>query len=208
MAPAGDAAYDVMPPAIGTGAEYLIGPLDELSMRVFREPDFENDRIAVDANGFASFPLIGLVEVGGKTAHEVAKEIARRLDERYLVDPQVSITVVTANSQQVTVEGEVNKAGIFPIRGRSSLMQVTALAEGTNEFAKLNEVVIFRTINGERFAARFDLEAIRGNRAPDPEVIGGDIVVVGYSSARRLWRDVLQVLPSAAGIFVAVQNRN
>lgn len=208
IAPTGSAAYEVIPAPTRVPTEYRIGPLDVLSMSVFREPDFDNENIDVDADGLVNIPLIGQVEAGGKTARELADLIARRLDERYLVDPQVTITVATAHSQRVTVDGEVNKAGVFPIRGRSTLLQSVALAEGTTPLAKLDQVLVFRNIDGNRAVARFDLAAIRAGLDPDPEVLGGDTVVVGYSAARSLVRDILQILPAAAGVFVAIENSN
>ena len=50
-------------------------------------------------------------------------------------------------------------------------------------------------INGRRMAARFDLGKIRAGRAPDPQVLAGDVVVVGYSALRGVYRDVLQAAP-------------
>ncbi|WP_338424227.1 polysaccharide biosynthesis/export family protein [Sphingopyxis kveilinensis] len=205
-APAGNAAYAIIPtPVAGVlPAEYRIGPSDVLSMKVFQEPELSNDQLPVDAAGTIYVPLIGMVAAAGKTRAELAGEIAQKLDQRFLVNPQVAINVVTAVTQRVTVDGEVRKPGVFPKAGQLTLLQAIALGEGTSDVAKLNQVIVFRNIGDQRLVARFDLGAIRAGNAPDPEILGNDIVVVGESAARRIYRDAIMVLPALAGAFVTV----
>jgi polysaccharide export outer membrane protein len=205
-APQGAAAHAIMPvPVAGAlPAEYRVGPSDVLNLKVFQEPELSNEELTVDAAGTIYLPLIGTVTAAGKTPAELSAEIARRLDERYLVNPQVSVNVVKAVAERVTVDGEVEKPGIFPKPGQLTLLQAIALGEGTSEVAKLNQVIVFRNSGGERLVARFDLGAIRAGIAPDPEIMSNDIVVVGESSARRLYRDMLTVLPALAGVFVSI----
>ena len=93
------------------------------------------------------------------------------------------------------VEGEVTEAGVYPLIGPSTLLGTIALAKGETRVSALNNVVIFRTIGGRRMAAVFDIRRIRDGLDPDPQVYGNDVVVVGYSSRRGLWRDVLQTAP-------------
>ena len=69
--------------------------------------------------------------------------------------------------------------------------------------AKLDEVLVFRTVNGERLGGRFDLTEIRSGRMPDPLIFPGDVVVVGFSSLRGIYRDILQVTP-LIGTFASV----
>src|SRR3546814_3641561 len=96
--------------------------------------------LPVDASGNILFPLSGQVSVSGKTSTELSNAIAERLGERYLVDPQVSTIVSTSASQNVTVEGAVNKPGDFPLQGPTTLLQAMALSEGPTQTAKLGEV--------------------------------------------------------------------
>jgi polysaccharide export outer membrane protein len=79
-------------------------------------------------------------------------------------------------------------------------MRAVALARGTSEDANPGRVVVFRTINGQRMAAAFDLRAIRRAEAEDPAIYGNDIVVVDGSRARSIWRDVLGAIP-ILGVF-------
>lgn len=194
--PAGSAAYEVLPADSGApGDAYRISPSDVVSVTVFREPDLTFDRVTVDASGSMPFPLIGSVQAAGRTPTELADLLATRLNERYLHDPQVTVNVVSSITQQVTVEGQVASPGVYPISGRTTLLDAIALAKSPTRTAKLDEIVVFRMVDGERLGAVFDLKAIRTGRAPDPRLEGGDRVVVGYSALKGAQRDFLQIAP-------------
>lgn len=204
--PTGPAAYNVIPGPTETAlpSDYRIGPLDELTVTVLQEPELSLTEVPVDVTGQIAVPLIGAVQAQGRTAADLSREIAARLGERYLVDPRVTVNVTGFASQKITVEGEVARPGSFDIPGRSTLLQAVALAQGPTETARLNEIIVFRTENGQRYVAQFDLAAIRRGQSEDPVIKTGDIVVVGYSNARRIYRDVLTFLPSVAGVFIAL----
>lgn len=106
------------------------------------------------------------------------------------------MTVEEAVSQKVSVEGAVNEAGVFDLKGRTSLMEAVARAKGTSKTANLHRVTIVRAVNGAPHAATFDLAAIRAGRAGDPEILANDVVVVEDSRAKTLWRGVIETLPA------------
>jgi polysaccharide export outer membrane protein len=89
-----------------------------------------------------------------------------------------------------------------------TLMRAVATAKGASEFAKLDDVVIFRTVKGQQLAALYNLTAIRRGNYEDPEVFANDVVVVGDSQARRLFKDALQVVPLLmTPLIIALQNK-
>lgn len=175
--------------------DYRIGPLDTISVSVFQEPELSVEAAQVDASGNIALPLIGTIPAAGKTAAQLSAVIADRLGSRYLVDPQVTVSVSGSVSQRVVVQGEVNQAGVYEIRGRTTLLEALALARGETRTASLREVVVFRNIDGQRMGAVFDVASIRKGEADDPEILGNDVVVVGYSHARSIWRDILGASP-------------
>jgi polysaccharide export outer membrane protein len=190
----------VLPPP--TGADllsetrpYLIGPFDRLTIDVFGIPELSQKEIQTDSGGRISFPLTGVVEVAGKTPGEVARILEERLRGRYVRDPQVTVNLKETVSQVITIDGQVSQPGLYPVVGKMTLMRAVATARGLNEFAKQTEVVVFRTVGGQRMAALYDLKAIRRGYYDDPEVFANDVVIVGESSSRRLFKDVLQVAP-------------
>jgi len=175
--------------------EYLIAPGDVVSLSVFGEPDLTLDKLPVDDAGYIQVPLLGPVQISGLTPAKATSLIASGLGKRYLKDPNVTLNVVLQTGQNVTVEGQVMKAGSYPVDGETTLLGAIALAQSPTRIAKLDEVVIFRTINNQRMAARFDLGRIRAGRDPDPQILGGDVVVVGFSQAKSIYRDFLQAAP-------------
>lgn len=175
--------------------EYQIGVGDKLSVRVFQVPDLSFDELTVDTSGDLQMPLIGAVRATGRTAGELSADIAERLSAQYLRNPQVTVTVSEAASQKITVDGAVTKPGVYTMRGTTSLLQAVAMAEGPSQVADLTKVAVFRTIDGQRSVALFDLSAIRQGRAADPRVLGDDIIVVDTSRMSVYMREIVAALP-------------
>lgn len=181
---------------VGTTGDYHIGVGDKLSVRVFQVADLSFDELTVDTSGNLQIPLIGAVRASGQTANELAAEIATRLSDRYLRNPQVTVAVTNAASQKITVDGGVTKPGVYEMQGQTSLLQAVAMAEGPSPVADLAKVAVFRTINGQRAVALFDLGAIRQGRAVDPVLQGDDIVVVDISRLNANLRELVLALPA------------
>lgn len=195
--PRASQAYAVFP-AQTTSAPvaYRIGPLDSLAINVFQEPELTFEKIEVDAGGNLDFPLIGSVQAAGRTASELSAEIAERLNSRYLRNAQVTVRVASSVSQNITVEGNVVEPGVYEIPGGSTtLLQAIARAKSPTRTAKTSEIAVFRMVDGQRMGAVFDLNQIREGRAPDPELRGGDVVVVGFSAVKGAFRDFLTAAP-------------
>jgi polysaccharide export outer membrane protein len=89
-----------------------------------------------------------------------------------------------------------------------SLMKAVATAKGAGEFARLDDVVVFRTVNGQQMAALYDLDAIRHGKYSDPVIYANDVIVVGDSKSRRLFQQILQTAPLlATPIVIALERR-
>jgi len=89
-----------------------------------------------------------------------------------------------------------------------TLMRAVAAAKGLNEYARLDDVVIFRTVQGERMAALYNLGAIRRGLYADPRIYADDVVIVGDSEARRRFQQFIQALPLiTTPIVLALQAR-
>lgn len=200
--PAGQAGYDVLtaPAATEPAGPYSLGAGDTIAVRVYEEPELTVEEIALDHGGVVSLPLIGDVPAAGLTASELAQTIEAAYRADYLRDPRVSVIVKQGRQRTIAVEGEVEQPGVFPYVEGQTLLSALALARSPTETAKLDEVMVFRTTAQGRLAARFDVQAIRGGRAPDLALQSGDLVVVGYSSLRGAYQDVLRAVP-VLGIF-------
>lgn len=196
--PYAPASFNAPPDSIfASNPDYRLGPSDVVTVAVFRVPELSGD-YRVDATGHITLPLVGQTRVQGMTIHEVSSALQERLGSRYYVDPDVTVSLKELGSQRVTVDGSVNAPGAYPLPGRSTLMQVVAMARGTTANANLRRVVVFRQIQNQRMAAAFDLEAIRSAEMEDPVIYGSDIVIVDGNDTRQTWRDVLSAIPVLA----------
>jgi polysaccharide export outer membrane protein len=187
---------------------YLIGPFDKLTIDVFGIEELSQKEVQTDASGRISFPLAGIIEAAGRTPAEIEDELEARLRGRYIRDPQVTVNLKDTVSQVITVDGQVKEPGLYPVIGKMTLMRAVATAKGTAEFAKLDDVVIFRKVKGQEMAALYNLGAIRRGTYGDPEVFANDVVVVGDSKARRLFKDALQVVPILATPLIVLLQSN
>lgn len=174
---------------------YLVGPFDKLEIDVFGIEGMEKREISADAAGDISFPLAGVIDASGLTLRELEAAVARRLREKGVRDPQVTANLKELVGQMVTVDGEVVQPGVYPLLGSMTLSKAIATARGVDEFAKLQDVVVLRTAGGKRYAALYNLAAIRRGNYPDPQIYADDTIIVGESRARRLFKDLLQVAP-------------
>lgn len=188
----------VDPVAEATGRpEYRIGPNDLLKVTVFRVPELDR-QVRVSNDGRISLPLVGALAVAGRTTAQVEADIAAGYAAGYLRDPQVSVFVDEFASQRITVGGEVKKPGIYPITSHLTLLQALSLAEGTNDIASLHNVLVFRTVGGQRQYARFDVKDIQAGKAADPELMGEDVVVVDTSGGKVALKTLIQLTPLVA----------
>jgi len=183
-------------------SNYQIGPLDVIRVEVFGAPELTREA-EVDAAGNFSVPLAGAVQAAGRTPAELSSAIGAKLQGRYLKNPQVSVNIVKARPKTFTVDGAVKAPGNYAIVGKMTLQQAIATAQGADQVANLNNVVIFRTVNNQKTAALFSVKDIRAGRLEDPQIYGNDIVIVGESAARKFFRDFGNMFP-LLGTFVPV----
>ena len=175
------------------GRDYHIAPFDQLKVNVFGVAEL-NQVIRADAQGNIALPLMGQVNAGGLTLAELTLLMQQRL-ARYVRNPQVSVNLEQTTSQVVTVYGQVNDPGLFPIVGEMTLLRAVARARGLTDLASTQDVVVFRTVDNQKLAALYNLEAIRRGSYPDPKIYANDVVVVGDSPGRALFRSVIGLSP-------------
>jgi polysaccharide export outer membrane protein len=188
-----------LPPPTGAdlvvaSSPYRIGPFDKLEVSVFGVPELSG-KFQVDAAARLSLPLAGTIDAAGLTPAELAAAIDRELRGKYVKDPQVTVNLNETTSQVYTVDGQVGQPGSYPALGNISLMRAVANAKGASEFARLDDVVVFRSVEGKPMAALYNLGAIRRGLYPDPKIYANDIIIVGDSSAKRMFQQFLQVAP-------------
>jgi polysaccharide export outer membrane protein len=127
--------------------DYRIGPQDLLDINTFEAPEL-NRTVRVSENGEVSMPLLGGIQVAGLTARQLETTMAARLRE-YLKDPHVSVMVTAIESHPISVIGEVNKPGVFQVRGSKTLLEMLSMAQGLAPDAG-DEVLVMRSAGFNR----------------------------------------------------------
>ncbi len=180
--------------------DYRIGAQDLLAISGFGVEEL-NKEVRVNSNGQVSLPLIGAVMAGGKTIPELETELGKKYAGGYLQNPQVTVFVKEFTSQRITLEGAFKKPGIYPITGRTSLLQAVAMGGGVDDqIADLGGIVVMRNVGGKRMAAVYDLRQVRRGVIEDPQLYGDDIVVVEQSGSKTVLRRFVETMP-VLGVF-------
>ncbi|MER9234974.1 polysaccharide export protein [Mesorhizobium sp. M0622] len=186
------------------GSEQPLSPNDVLEVNVF-QVDNLNRTVQVDAGGQISLPLIGTITAAGKTVRQLEQEVETAYGAKYLQSPDVTIFIKESIGQRITVDGEVNKAGIYPVSSNSSLIDAIALAGGFNNIGDAKKVFVYRNIGPNTLVANYNVEQIRGGKSRNPRIYGGDKIVVFASKSKIAManlKDALGVASSAARIAV------
>jgi polysaccharide export outer membrane protein len=140
-------------------------------------------------------PLVGNVLAAQKTPLELQSHLAQLLEQKLLKNPDVTVGIAEAGGSMVTIDGSVKGPGMFPVFGKTSLIQAIAMAKGLDQYANPKRIAIFRQIDGKRTAAAFDLTTIRDGEEPDPDVYRGDIIIVDGSKTKEALRDMVSAVP-------------
>lgn len=126
---------------VPTADTYNLGPGDKIAVTVFNEENLSGE-FQIDGNGIIAFPLIGTIEAKGKTARQVEEAIVARLNQGYIVDPRVSVEVLTYRPFYIL--GEVRTPGSYPYVNGMTVLNAVALAGGYTYRAKTSYALVKR----------------------------------------------------------------
>jgi polysaccharide export outer membrane protein len=181
-----------------SGMGYKMGPQDVIEISVFNVAEL-NKTLQIGHSGAINYPLLGEIQAAGRTPEELERDLTARLGAEYLQDPVVTVFVKEYNSQRVILSGQVEKPGVYPVRGQTTLLELIAMAGGLKEMAD-STVLVMRQTGGKQTAARFDVSDIEKGQMADPTMQAGDKVVAGTSMIKQTWGRFLRALP-VAGTF-------
>ena len=158
---------------------YRLSPNDVVRVRVFQEDDLATE-LRLGRDGSATFPLLGIINLGGKTVDEAAASIREALGKDYLVNPQVTLTVVEYAKRRFTVLGQVQKPGSYELPGEESvtLLQAIAMAGGFSRLAVQGKVTITRVLGGKK-TFMVDIRSATSDPGTRPfEILPDDTITV------------------------------
>jgi polysaccharide export outer membrane protein len=114
--------------------DYIVGEEDVLKITVYNYPDMTTTE-RVSGEGIITLPLVGDIKVAGMTTDRVAKTIAEKLADGFIVNPNVSVFVVEFRSKKAIIMGYVNKPGIYMLSGNTTFLELISLAGGLSKDA-------------------------------------------------------------------------
>jgi polysaccharide biosynthesis/export protein len=172
-------------------ADILLGPGDVIRITVYGSPDLSLETRVSEA-GKISFPLVGEVEIGQLSTLEAEKKIAGLLSSGgFLRNPQLNINVTSVQSQQISVLGQVNRPGRYPLEGKRTLTDILALAGGANPDGA-DQITLIRKRDGNLVRELIDLPQLlrNGDLDANPMLAGNDIVYVERSPRFYVYGEV------------------
>lgn len=136
------------PPAVTKAPSgYVLGPDDQIVIRVLDGLDLGDKPVLIGINGDITLPLIGQVKAGGLTVEQFEAELRGRL-KAYIWDPQVSVTITEFRSQPVSVLGAVANPGVVQLRGHKTLYEALSMAGGPRDTAGSTVTITREEQNG------------------------------------------------------------
>lgn len=184
---------------------YLLRPSDQISVNVFREPDFSVSDVQIGVEGKVSLPFLGAIPAAGMTSEQFEDDVARRFFAAGIRNPMVSVNIVKYASHLVTVEGAVVQPGVYPFQPGARLSSAIALARGASRVADARQVAVFRDSAEGVTVAKFDYRQVSSGTMLDPVLHPNDRVVVGTDGLSVLWQDFLRSVP-VFGVFANAGN--
>ncbi|HEY5892405.1 MAG TPA: polysaccharide biosynthesis/export family protein [Chthoniobacterales bacterium] len=156
-------------PSVAADADYVLQPGDSIGMTVFREADLTT-QATISRDGSVQLPLVNEVKVAGLTIRDAREKVRKLYNADYLVEPQVTLSLVTFAEQKFTIMGQITRPGNYLIRGDEAidLLEAIATAGGFTRIANRGKVVVKRqtpsgektyTINTKDYRTRFNVMA-------------------------------------------------
>jgi polysaccharide export outer membrane protein len=161
-------------------ANYRLSPGDLIYVKIFQEEDLCSS-LRISEDGTITFPLIGSVKVGGLTIAQATQAIYQPLDARFLVNPQISVTVLSFTDRHVTVLGQVQHAGTYNLKEQGSVdfLEAIGLAGGFTRLANTSDVTIRRVLDGQTTILRVNAKKISNDSGTSSfKILPGDTITV------------------------------
>jgi len=176
--------------AISTDHQVLIGPGDLLSISAYDAPELAQ-QLRVEADGSSRLLLIGQAKLAGLTAGQAGKWIEDELVRRnYLVNPHVTVLISEFTSQTVSITGEVNHPGVYPIMATRSVLDVVSQAGGFTSLADTQVTVKHRLGSEEKVTVKLKSDEAEAALAGNTAVYPGDLIVVPRAAIVYVLGDV------------------
>jgi polysaccharide export outer membrane protein len=172
--------------------DYQLGSGDSIRIVVYRNPDLGVET-RITEGGTITYPLLGSVHVGGLTIAKAEELLAKGLrDGGFVQQPQINITLITIRANQVSILGQVNRPGLYPLESfNMHLTEVLALAGGAGVNGG-DKVILISTRQGKTFKREIDLGTtfVDNKLDEDPVIAAGDKIYVPLAAVFYIFGEV------------------
>ena len=165
--------------AVPVAPDYVIGPDDVLSILFWRDKDLSAADVTVRPDGKVTLPLLNDVQASGRTPEQLGDAI-REAARKYVEDPNPTVIVKEINSRRVFITGRIEKPGPYPLNGRTTILQLIAMAGGLREFVDGKDISVMRNEKDKQTVFDFNYQDVVKKRYLNQniELKPGDVVVV------------------------------
>jgi polysaccharide export outer membrane protein len=159
-------------------SSYILGAEDQIGILVNNSPEFNSNHL-IRPDGRITVNLVGEVMAAGQTPEQLTDVLRERL-KKYVVDPDVSISVLAVNSKRYFIQGEVNHPGEFKLVVPTKVLEALVNAGGFRDFAKKTDIVIIREEGNATKRLHFNYKDVIKGKRLDQNIFlrAGDIIVV------------------------------
>jgi polysaccharide export outer membrane protein len=159
--------------------DYRLHAGDKVVVGVYDDPKLLPQEITITPDGKISYPLVGELQVGGKTVEQVRLELQTKL-KKYISDPIATVIVTDVKGNVVYVIGQVNKPGAIVMNPTINVLQALSMVGGGNPYAKLDGIIIIRSSAGGQRVLQFKYGAVSSGKdlSQNVQLESGDVVVV------------------------------
>jgi polysaccharide export outer membrane protein len=165
--------------AVAVAPDYVIGPDDVLSILFWRDKDLSAADVTVRPDGKVTLPLLNDVQASGRTPEQLGDAI-REAARKYVEDPNPTVIVKEIKSRRVFITGRIEKPGPYPLNGKTTILQLIAMAGGLREFVDGKNISVMRSEKDRQTVYAFNYQDVvkKGYVHQNIELKPGDVVVV------------------------------
>ena len=165
--------------AVTVAPDYVIGADDVLSIMFWRDKDLSAPEVVVRPDGMVTLPLLNDVPAAGRTPEQLGNAI-REAARKYVEDPNPTVIVKEIKSRRVFITGRIEKPGPYPLNGKTTILQLIAMAGGLREYVDGKDISLMRTEQGKQSVYAFNYQDVVKKKYlhQNIELKPGDVVVV------------------------------
>jgi polysaccharide export outer membrane protein len=175
---------------------YKLGPEDQIALRVFGQPDYSIEQMTISPVGRIYHPLLGDLDVAGFTVPQLTQRLTIELSQ-YIIDPKVSLSLLSANSARIGVLGDVTHPGVVVMAKPMTILDAIAASGGVSDTGSKSDVTLLRQVGGGRSVTKkINVKRILEGKA-DPEenlsLQAGDTIIV-HGNTRKMISNITSIM--------------